>query len=164
MNVRLLKPINLKEKMFKKGSHTFPQLQIDDKTNIERTGAILRFLANSNPEKKLYCQNQEVIDELLDLLWELNHSLAVLTLNTYGLIGEVDKNVKKRAIQDAQEQLKGLDSLLGQSLDLNISDFLLVATLQKVYDPDLKKNAKKLGNVKKRIEFLKKNKDFAKLF
>lgn len=90
----------------------------------------LTFLTNNT----LYSFTPEKIDEIFHIIWELNHSLAVFSLKSYGILEEVPKNTLKLAQKDAVEYLKALNSIYEKEIPLNLSDFLLVPTLSKIND------------------------------
>ena len=43
------------------------------------------------------------------MIWELNHALFVFQMSRYGHMKEIPKNVKKNAIKEANDCLKGID-------------------------------------------------------
>lgn len=68
------------------------------------------------------------------------------------------------AIKESNELLKGIDFMLKNNLPLNLIDFLLIPTLAKIKETDVQKSLKKLKNISKRVEFLKNDKKFFKIF
>lgn len=135
--VRHLKPINLTEKLYKKTiSKTFPMLQVEQPAGavfLERSNAILRFLARSASARELHDDTTPFAaaqaDQILDLLCEELLPPA-FTLQA-ARAGIIELEAAERATIEAElaAALRVLEECLAgvAALPLSLFDFSLFA-------------------------------------
>lgn len=168
--VRYIKPANTVERIYKKAAtKTFPMLALNEDTMLERTPAILRYLARTFTSPAIYEGLGDVTvvaDELLDELYYNYMPHIMLYTANFKKMVQVSSEQAKAATKKLQEGLTFVDKSLEQktSIGVNIFDFYLLAVLHQLsYSVEVKNKLKGCKNIRQRFEHLKGDEKFGKL-
>lgn len=167
LNIRLLKPINVKEKQYKSTfSKQFPLLEISQGEFIEKTGAILRYLSRIT-NSSLYNENDiacSIVDQNLDLFYYEIAPVLYTFLAVSRHFIELDKKEISILKKDVSNSLRSLDNMIMANLDreLNLFDFVVFTSLN-LFDKDTTKIINKCKSLKKRWSQLEKDVKFKKI-
>ena len=113
LEIRLLKPINLNEKLYKSSlTKTFPMLQIDDQTGtvfVERVHAIFRTLSRLDKKQRLAHLKSPYQDSVNDMLIDdLNYNVLPSVLTSFAVaagIIEMEKKDYEKVKKDIEDHL-----------------------------------------------------------
>lgn len=167
LTLRLIKPINIKEKQYKATfSKQFPLLEISQGGFIEKTGAILRYLSRTK-NSNLYNESDDtcnLIDQNLDFFYfEIAPVLYTFLAVSRHFI-ELDKKELSNLKKDVSNSLRTLDKFVMGNLDkdLNLFDFVVFSSLN-LFDKDINKIINNCKSLKKRWSQVEKDERFNKI-
>ena len=170
LSTRFLKPINITERIYKKSAtKTFPMLDLGADKMIERTPAILRYLARVHPSPALYeglGDHAVLVDEHLDSFYYIFAPSFALQAAHFNKLVQLSGDQAKAVFKKVQEGLSYVEKACEKTpqLEANIFDFYFIAVLHALsHNPEVKSRLKGCKAIKQRYEKLGADEKFAKV-